>query len=135
MAPRSFSRSAGKHDSDYLVRAYYSFRSAHHIYFALEFMPGGDLSSMLEECGCISESHTSFYLSEVLMGMHYLHSQHILHRDIKPSNVLISASGHIKVTPAAAADSYPQRMATVTPAQPIEIRRAPKGDREEWRAQ
>ena len=39
----------GKHNSEYLVRAYYSFRSAHHIYFALEFMPGGDLSSMLEQ--------------------------------------------------------------------------------------
>jgi len=87
----------GKHESDYLVRAYYSFRSAHHIYFALEFMPGGDLSSMLEECGCISESHTAFYLSEVLMGMNYLHSQHILHRDLKPSNVLIGATGHIKL--------------------------------------
>ena len=32
-----------KHDSEYLVRSFYSFRSAHHIYIALEYMPGGDL--------------------------------------------------------------------------------------------
>jgi len=87
----------GRHESKFLVRAFYSFRSAHHIYFALEYMPGGDLSAMLDECGCISQDHTAFYLSEVLLGMHYLHSQDILHRDIKPSNVLIGAKGHIKL--------------------------------------
>lgn len=87
----------GKHDSEFLVRAFYSFRSAHHIYFALEYMPGGDLSSMLAECGCIAEPSAAFYVAETLLGMHYLHTKHILHRDIKPSNVLIAESGHIKL--------------------------------------
>jgi len=87
----------GKHDSEFLVRAFYSFRSAHHIYFALEFMPGGDLSAMLAECGCIAEPSAAFYVAETLLGMHYLHTKHILHRDIKPSNVLIAETGHIKL--------------------------------------
>ena len=86
-----------KHDSEFLVRAFYSFRSAHHVYFALEYMPGGDLSSMLAECGCIAEQSAAFYVAETLLGMHYLHTKRILHRDIKPSNVLISESGHIKL--------------------------------------
>jgi len=86
-----------KHDSDFLVRAFYSFRSAHHVYFALEYMPGGDLSSMLAECGCIAEPSASFYVAETLLGMHYLHTKRILHRDIKPSNVLLASSGHIKL--------------------------------------
>jgi len=86
-----------KHDSEFLVRAFYSFRSAHHVYFALEYMPGGDLSSMLAECGCIAEPSAAFYVAETLLGMHYLHTKRILHRDIKPSNVLISESGHIKL--------------------------------------
>jgi len=87
----------GKHDSEFLVRAFYSFRSAHHIYFALEYMPGGDLSSMLAECGCIAEPSAAFYVAETLLGMHYLHTKRILHRDIKPSNVLIAETGHIKL--------------------------------------
>ena len=60
-------------------------------------MPGGDLSSMLAECGCIAEPSAAFYVAETLLGMHYLHTKHILHRDIKPSNVLIAESGHIKL--------------------------------------
>jgi len=87
----------GKHASEFLVRAFYSFRSAHHIYFALEYMPGGDLSSMLAECGCIAEPSAAFYVAETLLGMQYLHTKHILHRDIKPSNVLIAETGHIKL--------------------------------------
>jgi len=86
-----------KHDSEFLVRAFYSFRSAHHVYFALEYMPGGDLSSMLAECGCIAEPSAAFYVAETLLGMHYLHTKRILHRDIKPSNVLIAGTGHIKL--------------------------------------
>ena len=86
-----------KHDSEFLVRAFYSFRSAHHVYFALEYMPGGDLSSMLAECGCIAEQSAAFYVAETLLGMHYLHTKRILHRDIKPSNVLIAENGHIKL--------------------------------------
>lgn len=86
-----------KHHSPFLVRCYFAFRSMHHIYFALEFLPGGDLLAMLRNCGCVPEDMACFYLAEVMLGLDYLHSMKILHRDVKPSNVLIAASGHIKL--------------------------------------
>ncbi|KAL3893232.1 MAG: hypothetical protein SGPRY_014372, partial [Prymnesium sp.] len=86
-----------KHASPFLVRGYFAFRSLHHIYFALEFLPGGDLLGMLRNCGCVPENMARFYLAEVMLGLEYLHNLKILHRDIKPSNVLIAASGHIKL--------------------------------------
>jgi len=86
-----------KHSSPFLVRGYFAFRSMHHIYFALEFLPGGDLLAMLRNCGCLPEAMAGFYLAEVMLGLEYLHKLKILHRDIKPSNVLIAASGHIKL--------------------------------------
>ena len=87
-----------RHSCEFLVRGYFSFESAQHIYFALEFMPGGDLATMLACCGFLPESASRFYVCEVLAGVGYLHSQQLIHRDIKPSNVLVGANGHVKLT-------------------------------------
>ena len=52
---------------------------------------------MLAAVGFVDEAATRFYVSEVLLGLRYLHSEGVLHRDIKPSNVLLGANGHIKL--------------------------------------
>ena len=39
-----------------------------------------------------------FYLAEIIEAVEYLHSKDIIHRDLKPENVLITASGHLKLT-------------------------------------
>jgi len=86
-----------KHTSEFLLRCYFSFSSAQHVFFALEYMAAGDLHQMLNDVGAFEESAACFYTAEVLMGMSYLHSKSVLHRDIKPSNVLVGASGHVKL--------------------------------------
>lgn len=39
-----------------------------------------------------------FYFAETLCALQYLHSKSIVHRDIKPENILITDTGHIKLT-------------------------------------
>ncbi len=39
-----------------------------------------------------------FYFAETLCAIQYLHSKSIVHRDIKPENILITDTGHIKLT-------------------------------------
>lgn len=39
-----------------------------------------------------------FYAAELADIIHYMHHKNVIHRDIKPSNILITASGHLKLT-------------------------------------
>eukprot|EP00966_Prymnesium_polylepis_P041288 958190-Prymnesium_polylepis.1 len=57
----------------------------------------GDLGMMLSAMGFVDEHFVRFYVSEVLLGLDYLHGEGVLHRDIKPSNILLCANGHIKL--------------------------------------
>lgn len=38
------------------------------------------------------------YCAEIVLALEYLHANNIIHRDLKPDNVLISRTGHIKLT-------------------------------------
>ena len=87
-----------QHTSEHLVRGFFTFRSACHVLFVLEYMPGGDLRTMLDSLGMIDESTAQFYFAEAILGLRYLHDEGVLHHDIKPSNMLISATGHLKLT-------------------------------------
>ena len=47
----------------------------------------------------LEEQLASIYLAEIVLGLEYLHEVlGIVHRDLKPENVLLSTSGHIKLT-------------------------------------
>ncbi|KAL9538821.1 hypothetical protein MBANPS3_010648 [Mucor bainieri] len=69
-----------------------------HIYIFLEYVPGGSISSLLCEYKFLDEPLTKFFTRQILQGLHYLHSRHILHRDIKGGNVLIDQNGVCKIT-------------------------------------
>lgn len=64
----------------------------------MEFHPGGDLLSLLgRRDGTMSEDEARFYLAEMILALHTLHSMGYVHRDIKPENVLLDRLGHIKL--------------------------------------
>ncbi|CEP18886.1 hypothetical protein [Parasitella parasitica] len=69
-----------------------------HIYIFLEYVPGGSISSLLSEYKFLDESLTKFFTRQILQGLQYLHTRHILHRDIKGGNVLIDNDGVCKIT-------------------------------------
>lgn len=64
----------------------------------MEFMVGGDLKSLLGTYGFMEEAMAVFYAAEVTLALEYLHKHNIIHRDLKPDNMLISKTGHVKLT-------------------------------------
>ncbi|XP_057289923.1 serine/threonine-protein kinase greatwall-like [Hydractinia symbiolongicarpus] len=84
--------------SPFVVQLYYSFQSDEKIYLVMEYMIGGDIKSLLHNLGYFEEHMATFYIAEVVLALEYLHSHAIFHRDIKPDNMLLSNSGHVKLT-------------------------------------
>jgi mitogen-activated protein kinase 1/3/mitogen-activated protein kinase 6 len=56
-----------------------------------------DLSSIIKSPQELSDDHCQFFLYQLLRGMKFLHSAHILHRDLKPRNLLVNSNCDLKV--------------------------------------
>ncbi|KAF9177933.1 hypothetical protein BGZ51_008246 [Haplosporangium sp. Z 767] len=84
--------------SEWHVKLLYSFQDREYVYLAMEFVPGGDLRTMLTARGVLREEDTRLYFAEMVMAIDALHQQGYIHRDLKPENFLIDRMGHIKLT-------------------------------------
>eukprot|EP00727_Mastigamoeba_balamuthi_P013038 m51a1_g8357 putative protein kinase (1237) ;mRNA; r:70273-75720 len=85
-------------ENAYVVDMYYCFASEDMVYIVMEYLPGGDCFSMLQNLGSLSEDIARIYVAETVLALEYLHSKGIIHRDLKPDNMLIDRGGHIKLT-------------------------------------
>jgi protein kinase X len=82
----------------FIVNMIGCFQDTETLYLCLEFVPGGEVFTILREEGRFSMDTSRFYAAEIALAFEYLHSYHIVYRDLKPENLLISAQGHIKIT-------------------------------------
>jgi len=85
-------------DSPWVVQLYYSFQDPTYLYLIMEFLPGGDLMTMLIKYDTFSEDVTRFYLAECVLAIEAVHNLGFIHRDIKPDNILIDKDGHVKLS-------------------------------------
>lgn len=85
-------------NSPWVVQLYYSFQDAQYLYLLMEFLPGGDLMTMLIKYDTFSEDVTRFYMAECVLALEGIHKLGFIHRDIKPDNILIDQKGHIKLS-------------------------------------
>ncbi|XP_041661154.1 serine/threonine-protein kinase LATS1 [Cheilinus undulatus] len=85
-------------DNEWVVRLYYSFQNKDNLYFVMEYIPGGDMMSLLIRLGIFKEELAQFYIAELTCAVESVHKMGFIHRDIKPDNILIDRDGHIKLT-------------------------------------
>ncbi|XP_021352926.1 serine/threonine-protein kinase tricorner-like isoform X1 [Mizuhopecten yessoensis] len=85
-------------DHQWVVKMYYSFQDAQNLYLIMEFLPGGDMMTLLMKKDTLTEEQTQFYVSETVLSIDSIHKLGFIHRDIKPDNLLLDAKGHIKLS-------------------------------------
>uniref|UniRef100_A0A669C637 non-specific serine/threonine protein kinase n=1 Tax=Oreochromis niloticus TaxID=8128 RepID=A0A669C637_ORENI len=84
--------------SPWIPQLLYAFQDKDHVYLAMEYLPGGDLMSLLNRYeDQFDESMARFYLAELVEAIHAVHQLGYVHRDVKPENILIDRTGHIKL--------------------------------------
>lgn len=85
-------------DNEWVVKLFFSFQDSENLYFVMEYIPGGDMMSLLIKLGTFPEHLALFYIAELVCAIESVHRMGFIHRDIKPDNILIGADGHIKLT-------------------------------------
>mmetsp|Transcript_6478 Transcript_6478/g.11940 ORF Transcript_6478/g.11940 Transcript_6478/m.11940 type:complete len:390 (+) Transcript_6478:62-1231(+) len=73
-----------------------SFDSFEDVYIVSELMDT-DLHQIISSNQKLSEGHVQYFVYQILRGLRYIHSAHVLHRDLKPSNLLLNSNCDLKI--------------------------------------
>jgi protein-serine/threonine kinase len=84
-------------DNEWFVKLYTAFQDATSLYLLMEYLPCGDLSSLLRRQGPFADRAAAFYAAELVVAIGALHELGYIHRDLKPGNILLDRRGHIKL--------------------------------------
>ena len=66
-------------------------------YFAMEFVDGESLSSLLEREGSLKTTDALKICQQAARGLACAHAQGVIHRDIKPSNLMLNKRDQLKI--------------------------------------
>ena len=81
----------------YLPQVYDFVEEGQEIYTVMDFVPGENMESLLEEHGPYSQKRVLHWSSQLCEALVYLHSQipPIIHGDIKPANIMLTSGDNI----------------------------------------
>ncbi len=67
-------------------------------YIVMEYVDGPTLKDVIRERAPLSVKETLDIARQICDALEHAHDHNIIHRDIKPHNILLTKSGHVKVT-------------------------------------
>lgn len=87
-----------KHEN--ICKLYYVYEDLETVFLVMEYLPNGDLLSLLSKRNKFSEEDSARFMGKLLMTLEYLHSQDIVHRDLKLENILMTSpdNDNFKIT-------------------------------------
>lgn len=80
-----------------IVQLYEVMASKTKIYFAMEYVKGGELFNKVAK-GKLKEDMARKYFQQLIEAVDFCHSRGVYHRDIKPENLLLDENGNLKVS-------------------------------------
>jgi serine/threonine kinase 38 len=67
-------------DSAYIVKLYYSFQDEEFLYLIMEYLPGGDMMTLLMRKDTLTEDEARFYIAETVLAIESIHKHNYIHR-------------------------------------------------------
>lgn len=65
---------------DCIVKLYYSFQDAEHLYLIMEYLPGGDIMTLLMREETLTETVARFYVAQSVIAIESIHKHNYIHR-------------------------------------------------------
>ncbi len=90
-------RAAARLNHPNIVRAFDADLADGATYFAMEFVDGVDLATLVKKQGPLPVEKVVDLMTQAGEGLQYAHAQGVVHRDIKPSNLLVDTAGTLKI--------------------------------------
>ncbi|XP_071721597.1 uncharacterized protein [Rutidosis leptorrhynchoides] len=85
-------------DSNCIVKLYCSFQDNEYLYLIMEYLPGGDMMTLLMRKDTLTDDEARFYVAETVLAIESIHKHNYVHRDIKPDNLLLDRYGHLRLS-------------------------------------
>nr|CCC53495.1 protein kinase [Trypanosoma vivax Y486] len=82
----------------YVVTCHFSFQTDYHLFFVMDYLPGGDLYSRIYPKSQLSPTDVQLYMAEVVLALQHMHHYDVAHRDVKLENIVLGEDGHIRLT-------------------------------------
>ncbi|OUM52408.1 hypothetical protein BVG19_g1597 [[Candida] boidinii] len=86
----------GKHMG--IVTLHYTFQDENSLYFVIDFAKHGELLSLINKLGSLSENLAKYYMIQLIDAIEFIHSKNIIHRDLKPENILLNSDWKLMIT-------------------------------------
>ncbi|GAV90949.1 Pkinase domain-containing protein/NAF domain-containing protein [Cephalotus follicularis] len=80
-----------------IVQLYEVMASKTKIYFAMEYVRGGELFNKVAK-GKLKEDVARKYIQQLIGAVDFCHSRGVYHRDLKPENLLLDENGNLKIS-------------------------------------
>jgi serine/threonine protein kinase len=80
-----------------IVQTYALREQGESLFLVMEYLPGGDLHTLVQEEGPLNRSTLLKVTTDICRALDTLHARNVIHRDIKPENILIAQPNHFKL--------------------------------------